>query len=177
MPGLAYSAFTNSHYRSDVRVPPMQDIVAEQWTALICHERPKSSEGTAALRVAFVTKTEAGAYEALDAESFINRCSVGRGSSGNQDLFSKWNNALTKMKQAMTSLKKAPETEPSMPQQVAGAGSGLKDIAGPHVVKVVAVDTCDVEEVTEAVSAIEVLKDKPFNQNDGMPAGAVCQQN
>ena len=55
LPGLAYSFYSNSHYKSEVRVPHMQGICAGQWTLLACHERPKHGDGTAVVRLGFVT--------------------------------------------------------------------------------------------------------------------------
>ena len=80
----------------------------------------------------------------------------------------------------MTSLKKAPETDAQMPQQAAATkarAAGVSDITAPNLAKKVAFDVCDMEEVNDALAAIEVLKEKPFNQIEGFPEGSQCQQN
>lgn len=171
-----YSQASNSHYDSRERMLPMTPTSAGGWALLALHERPKTSDGTAVIRYAFISEKSPREFEVVDARSFL---SLSAEAQEIDALLSGWQQALSGLHHSMTTLKKAPETDAATPaEMIAAQGRGSDDALSPKTCKDVSFGACDHEEVVEALEAVKVLNEKPPNQfQANLPAGSSCQQN
>lgn len=162
---------SNAHYDSRKPMLGMMPLDTGGWTLLALHERPPTRQGIAAIRYAFVSADSPEQYNVLDIKTFLSLFAEGE----ELDMLeARWQEALVHLHHSMTTLEKAPETESSLPPQLAASKGLTGDSMDPSTCGDVEFGVADHEEVVEALQALNVLKEKPINESLG---GATCQQN
>lgn len=173
LPGLMDSACTMM-LGSDNTPPSMfhkPEVLPGDWTLLVVRERPESSDGSATIRYAFVYDKKPGLepapehLQALIRQKFavLNFSTLLSKFAKDEELETLrqcWFRSLDRLRDSMTSLKRALETHAVTEAEIAAVREHGDDALNPHPCKDVSFGVMAHEEFMEALKAVDKLKDK-----------------